>query len=91
MENEKVELLDKLNKEKIELLSKIKKLEEFRLTEKWNELSVSHKQLLDIQLQAMRTYLECLIGRCVDLLENENDEKDDDITTIIIIKGETNE
>lgn len=85
MENGKVELLTKLNKEKIELLSKIKKLEEFRLTEKWDELSINHKQLLDIQLNAMRTYLECLIGRIIDLNSNEESENEEDPVKVIII------
>jgi hypothetical protein len=92
MENN--EIIMKLEKEKYELHSKIMKLGKFRSTEEWNKLSVNHKCLLDIQLSAMQTYLETLMSRIVDLKTKESeqeDEKDDDITTIIIIKGETNE
>lgn len=69
------ELLNKLRRERFDLSTKIKNLENFRGTEEWNKLSVNHKQLLDIQLNAMRTYLETLIGRCLNIqeeIDNEN-------------------
>ena len=71
------ELLMKLRKERMELSGKIMKLDKFRRTDEWNKLSVAHKQLLDIQLQSMRTYLEALIGRCLDIEEHLNDKADD--------------
>lgn len=68
-------VLFNLKVEKNQLSNKIKSLEKFRGTDDWNKLSVNHKQLLDIQLQAMRTYLETLVGRCLDIqerIDNEN-------------------
>lgn len=70
------ELLTKLNKEKMELFGKIRKIEEFRETEEWKKLSTNHKQLLDIQLAAMHTYLEALIGRYLDLVGNKEEPKE---------------
>lgn len=92
----KTELMTKLRRERMELTTKIRKLETFRGTKEWDNISVSHKQLLDIQLQAMRTYLECLIGRCLEiqneeLNEEQDDDKDNTIEAIIIIKGEPDE
>lgn len=84
----KVELLSKLHREKVELLGKIKRLEGFRRTDKWNELSVNHKQLLDIQLSAMRTYLECLIGRIIDINSKEEAYKETLPKLIIVDLGE---
>lgn len=94
------ELLIKLRREKMELFGKIKRLESFRGTDEWKTLSVAHKQLLDIQLQSMRTYLEALIGRCLDIeehlndkandkkpVENESKEKDDEDSVKVIIIG----
>lgn len=69
------ELLTRLNKEKMELFGKIRKIEKFRGTEEWKKLSTNHKQLLDIQLAAMHTYLEALIGRYLDLEENKEEPK----------------
>jgi len=94
------ELLIKLKREKMELFGKIKRLESFRGTDEWKTLSVAHKQLLDIQLQSMRTYLEALIGRCLDIeehlknkaddkepVENESKENDDEDPVKVIIIG----
>lgn len=84
------DLLFKLRQERLELTGKIKRLENFRTTKEWNELSVAHKQLLDIQLQSMRTYLECLIGRCLDIQCNadkqEQPKEEQEEPTIKIIK-----
>lgn len=85
------ELLDKLRKEKIELSGKIRNLEKFRGTDEWSKLSVSHKCLLDIQLEAMKTYFECLSARTVDIetnkdqQENKPESEQDDIKIIKII------
>ena len=90
MNNE--ELLLKLRKERMELTGKINKLVEFRGSVEWNNLSVNHKQLLDIQLKAMETYREALIGRCLDIEEKLNDkseenkeENDENPVKVIII------
>lgn len=70
------EIINKLHKERFELLSKIRNLEEFIFSEEWKELSVSQKFLLDIQLQSMRTYQECLNARISDILcEDINETK----------------
>ena len=69
------DLLIKLRKERMELTIKISNLEKFRGSKEWNNLSAYHKQLLDIQLNAMRTYREVLIGRCIDL-DIEMNKKD---------------
>lgn len=59
-------------------LQKIRKLEKFRGTNEWNKLSVNHKQLLDIQINAMRTYMEALIGRCLDIQDKINSANKND-------------
>ena len=45
---------------------------------------------MDIQLQSMKTYLECLIGRCLDIQCNtdkqETPKEEQDEPTIKIIK-----
>ena len=69
-----VEIVDKLNKEKIDLLFKIQKLENSRFSIDWKELSLNHKYLLDIQLQSMKTYLECLYARINDILSKEENK-----------------
>ena len=85
------EILVNLRKERMELTGKIRKLESFRTTKEWDKLSVSHKQLLDIQLQSMRTYLECLIGRCLDIQcnidkqETSKEEQEEPIIKVIKI------
>lgn len=76
------DLLIKLRKERMELTGKISNLEKFRGSKEWNELSVYHKELLDIQLNAMRTYREVLIGRCIDIemnLDKEDKSKENEI------------
>lgn len=96
------ELLIKLRKERMELTVKINKLVEFRGSVEWNSLSVNHKQLLDIQLKAMETYRETLIGRCIDIemnLDKENksredkpkENKEEPIKIVIVDLGEINE
>lgn len=79
------DVLFKLKKEKMELLGKIKNLDKFRGTSEWEKLSVAHKQLLDIQLQSMRTYYECLVGRVLDI-ETTPKEEENEEPTIKIIK-----
>ena len=78
------EVLINLRKEKMELFGKIRKLEKFRGSAEWEKLSVAHKQLLDIQLQSMRTYLESLIGRVLDIETNSKEENEEEPTIKII-------
>lgn len=85
------EILFKLKKEKMELISKIRKIETFRGTDEWNKLSTNHKQLLDIQLSAMRTYLETLMGRCLDIELNMEHEIAPQENNKDSIKQENNE
>lgn len=63
------ELLMKLRKERMELNTKINNLVRFRGTDEWKKLTATHKQLLDIQLEAMKTYSEALTGRCIEIQE----------------------
>lgn len=69
------ELLMKLRKERMELTGKINNLVKFRGTVEWNKLTATHKQLLDIQLEAMKTYSEALTGRCIEIQERAEQEK----------------
>ena len=87
------ELLMKLEQEKKELNIKIQKLNKFRGTVEWNELSVNHKCLLDIQLNAMQTYLETLVSRIIDIKSNvdkikskKNDNAYENSIRVIIVK-----
>lgn len=92
------ELLMKLRKERMELTGKINNLVKFRGTDEWNKLTATHKQLLDIQLEAMKTYSEALTGRCIEIQERmseqkeeqpkENAKENDDVKVIIIGLGE---
>ena len=79
-----------LEKERNELRSKMNKLSVFRGTEEWKKLSTNHKQLLDIQLSAMSTYMETLTGRILDIREkctdNKEDKNDEDVVAIIVIE-----
>ena len=75
MNNEKI-LMD-LRKERMELTSKINNLVKFRGTDNWNKLTSTHKQLLDIQLEAMKTYSEALTGRCIELQERMIEQKEE--------------
>ena len=93
-----MEELDKvlfnLKVERNSLSNKMSALAKFRGTDDWNKLSVNHKCLLDIQLEAMRTYSECLSARIVDLEETIDEQKEpveeenniEDVVKIIVIK-----
>lgn len=87
-------LLIKLRKERMELTSKINNLIQFRGTVEWHNLTSTHKQLLDIQLEAMKTYAEALTGRCIEIQERMDeqekvskpeDNKDEDEPRVIVI------
>lgn len=69
-----VEIVDKLSKERFDLILKIRNLENFRQSEDWIKLSFNHKYLLDIQLQSMRTYVECLNARINDIVFKEGNK-----------------
>lgn len=68
------ELLIKLHREQQEVIHNINKLLRFRESEDYKNLSAQHKGLLDIQLSAMRTYVDTLSARCVDIEINLNTE-----------------
>lgn len=94
------ELLMKLRKERMELTSKINNLVKFRGTDEWNKLTATHKQLLDIQLEAMKTYSEALTGRCIEIQERmaeqetaskPKDKDDEPVKVFIISLGDTKE
>lgn len=93
------ELLMKLRKERMELTGKINNLVKFRETDEWNKLTSTHKQLLDIQLEAMKTYAEALTGRCIEIQERmaeqetaskpeDNKDEDEPVKVFIISLGE---
>ena len=52
--------IDRLNDEAIDLASKLKKLREFRVTDRFDELSRAHQTLLTKQEKAMQEYLDVL-------------------------------
>lgn len=97
MKNEEIKmekLLRELRKERCELAGKINRLTMFRKTDEWKELTSTHKQLLDIQLEAMKTYSEALTGRCIEIQERmaeqetvskPEDNKDEDEPRVIVI------
>lgn len=72
MKKDIITIVEKLSKERFELFCKVKKLEEFRYSTDWNKLSLNNKYLLDIQLQSMRTYMECLNARISNILYEED-------------------
>ena len=78
------EIINKLKLEQSELIHKMNKLSRFRKSDEYEKLSMTQILLLDVQLSAMKTYLEALTGRIVDLETNENEEK----IKVIIIGGD---
>lgn len=81
------ELLIKLHTEEQELIHKISKLTKFRESDDYKNLSVYHKGLLEIQLNAMKTYLEVIMSRVVDIKTNQSESelKTDPDRILIII------
>jgi len=49
--------------EQSELESKLSKLDDFILSDKFNEIDDTQKALLQVQATAMNTYLQCLTER----------------------------
>jgi len=67
--------LDRLFEEKEQLNERIEKLESFLSSEKAVEIEPVQKSLLNVQLNAMRTYLMCLIERTAWLARASDNEK----------------
>ena len=59
--------IERLKAEKVELDEKIEKLDAFTKSGKFNEIDPVQMTLLNIQLQAMKTYSEILHERIVRL------------------------
>ncbi|MGL5716926.1 MAG: crAss001_48 related protein [Paraclostridium sp.] len=57
------DFIKRLITEKEELSEKRSKLEAFIGTDKFTDLAATHMSLLNIQLQAMLTYEQCLVER----------------------------
>ena len=56
-------LIKKLHAERDEIINRIDKLGEFIETDKYLNLPIIQQSLLNVQLNAMRTYQECLWQR----------------------------
>ena len=61
------------------------KLSRFRGSDEYKNLSMTQILLLDVQLSAMKTYLEAVTGRIIDLETNEKSENKEDPDKVIII------
>ena len=60
---------DRLNTERKELSDKISKLESFTNSTKFSSTDITQQALLNVQLQAMKTYRTCLIERMTSLID----------------------
>ena len=66
------EIIKRLEKEYKELYEKVKKLEDFiDNNDKYKELSLTHKNLLNMQFEHQNNYL-IILGIRIDLLITEN-------------------
>ena len=79
------EIINKLKVEQSELIHKMNKLHRFRGSDEWENLSMTQTLLLDVQLSAMKTYLEALTGRIIDLETNDKSENKENPTKVIIV------
>ena len=79
------ETINKLKVEQSELIHKMNKLSRFRGSDEYKSLSMTQILLLDVQLSAMKTYLEAVTGRIIDLETNEKSENEEDPVKVIII------
>lgn len=61
------DIVKKIKNEKKELLEKMNKLENFILSDEYNKLSITQKDLLLSQRIAMKTYHDILFLRILDL------------------------
>lgn len=64
--------LERLEKEDENLSNKIDRLVEFMNSSKFDDLDPFQQSVLMIQLQAMRTYSECLNQRLLELESRED-------------------
>lgn len=61
------DIVKKIKNEKKELMEKMNKLENFILSDEYNNLSITQKDLLLSQRIAMKTYHDILFLRILDL------------------------
>jgi hypothetical protein len=62
-------LIRKLNLELLEVDEKIRKAEVFLLSKRADNITTTQDSLLRIQVQAMKTYRDCVFERLCDLTE----------------------
>lgn len=79
------EVINKLKVEQSELIHKMNRLSKFRGSDEYENLSMTQILLLDVQLSAMKTYLEALTGRIIDLETNDKSENKENPTKVIIV------
>lgn len=80
------EIINKLKVEQSELIHKMNKLHKFRGSDEYENLSMTQVLLLDVQLSAMKTYLEALTGRIIDLETNDKSNELPEVKVVIIKK-----
>lgn len=64
-------IIEKISEEATSLQDKLTKLDDFMLSDKFNNLPQIQKSLLAIQAQAMCTYGYCLVERLRNLKNNK--------------------
>lgn len=79
------EIINKLKVEQSELIHKMNRLSKFRGSDEYENLSMTQILLLDVQLSAMKTYLEAITGRIIDLETNDKSENKENPTKVIIV------
>lgn len=79
------EIINKLKVEQSELIHKMNRLSKFRGSDEYENLSMTQILLLDVQLSAMKTYLEAITGRIIDLQTNDKSENKENPTKVIIV------
>lgn len=79
------EVINKLKVEQSELIHKMNKLSRFRGSDEYKNLSMTQILLLDVQLSAMKTYLEAISGRIIDLETNDKSKNKENPTKVIIV------
>lgn len=80
------EIINKLKVEQNELIHKINKLHRFRGSDEYENLSMTQVLLLDVQLSAMKTYLEAVTGRIIDLKTNDKSNELPEVKVVVIKK-----
>lgn len=79
------EIINKLKVEQSELIHKMNRLSKFRGSDEYENLSMTQILLLDVQLSAMKTYLEAISGRIIDLETNDKSKNKENPTKVIIV------